>query len=50
MNKFVEYGADNIGRVYLVEKPGEIATVTPMDGTYNIMRCLYLTDCLRMLI
>ena len=32
---FVEYGVDNIGRIYLVEKPGEIATVTPMDGAYN---------------
>lgn len=32
---FVEYGVNNLGKVYLVEKPNEIATVTPMDGVYN---------------
>lgn len=32
---FVEYGVNNLGRIYLVEKPGETATVTPMDGKYN---------------
>lgn len=32
---FVEYGVNNLGRIYLVEKPGEVATVTPMDGRYN---------------
>lgn len=32
---FVEYGINNLGKVYLVEKPNEIATVTPMDGVYN---------------
>lgn len=32
---FVEYGVNSLGRIYLVEKPGEIATVTPMDGKYN---------------
>lgn len=32
---FVEYGVNALGRIYLVEKPGEIATVTPMDGKYN---------------
>lgn len=32
---FVEYGVNNLGRIYIVEKPGETATVTPMDGKYN---------------
>ncbi len=32
---FVEYGVDDVGRVYLVEKPNEIATITPLDGKYN---------------
>lgn len=32
---FVEYGVNALGKVYLVEKPNEIATVTPMDGVYN---------------
>lgn len=32
---FVEYGVNNLGKVYLVEKPGAVATVTPMDGVYN---------------
>lgn len=32
---FVEYGVNALGRIYLVEKPGEVATVTPMDGKYH---------------
>lgn len=32
---FVEYGVNNLGKIYLVEKPGAVATVTPMDGVYN---------------
>lgn len=32
---FVEYGVNALGRIYIVEKPGEIATVSPMDGKYN---------------
>ena len=32
---FVEYGVDTVGRVYLVEKPNEVATVTPLDGNYR---------------
>lgn len=31
----VEYGVDDVGRGYLVEKPNEFATVTPYDGKYN---------------
>lgn len=32
---FVEYGVNNVGRIYMVEKPNEVATVTPLDGVYN---------------
>ena len=32
---FVEYGVNHLGRIYIVEKPGEVATVTPVDGVYN---------------
>lgn len=32
---FVEYGVNDKGRIYLVEKPNAVATVTPMDGKYN---------------
>ena len=32
---FVEYGVDTVGRVYLVEKPNEVATVTPLEGNYR---------------
>ena len=32
---FVEYGVNSLGRIYIVEKPGEIATIAPMDGKYN---------------
>ena len=32
---FVEYGVDTVGRMYIVEKPNEVATVTPIDGIYN---------------
>lgn len=32
---FVEYGINDLGRIYLVEKPSSVATVTPMDGVYN---------------
>ena len=32
----VEYGADSVGKIYLVEKPDKIATVTPLGGNkYN---------------
>lgn len=31
----VEYGIDDLGKIYLVEKPDKIATVTPLDGNYN---------------
>lgn len=31
----IEYGINDLGRVYLVEKPGEVATATPMDGSYH---------------
>lgn len=32
---FVEYGVNNIGKIYLVEKPDDEAHITPMDGVYN---------------
>ena len=32
---FVEYGVNDLGKIYLVEKPNDVATVTPMDGKYN---------------
>lgn len=32
---FVEYGVDTVGRIYLVEKPNDTATVTPLDGIYR---------------
>lgn len=31
----VEYGFDSLGKVYLVEKPNDIATVTHLGDTYN---------------
>lgn len=31
----VEYGVNNVGRIYIVEKPDKISTVTPIDGVYN---------------
>lgn len=31
----VEYGVNDLGRIYLVEKPNDVATVTSMDGVYN---------------
>lgn len=31
----VEYGVNNVGRIYIVEKPDKISTVTPLDGAYN---------------
>lgn len=31
----VEYGVNDIGKIYLVEKPNKVATVTPLDGKYN---------------
>lgn len=31
----VEYGVNDVGKIYIVEKPGEVATVTPVDGVYN---------------
>lgn len=31
----VEYGVDDIGKIYLVEKPGDTATVTPLNGKYE---------------
>ena len=31
----VEYGVDDVGRLYLVEKPDKTATITPLDGTYH---------------
>ncbi len=32
---FVEYGVNNVGKIYLVEKPGNIATVTPLGSDYH---------------
>ena len=32
---FVEYGVNDVGRVYIVEKPNQVAKVTPLDGKYN---------------
>ena len=32
---FVEYGVNNIGKIYIVEKPDQVATVTPLDGNYH---------------
>jgi hypothetical protein len=32
---FVEYGVNDLGKIYLVEKPNDTSTVTPMDGVYN---------------
>lgn len=32
---FVEYGVNDVGRIYMVEKPNEVATITPLDGKYN---------------
>lgn len=31
----VEYGVNDIGKLYLVEKPDKTATVMPMDGVYE---------------
>ncbi|MBR4315034.1 MAG: hypothetical protein IKP66_09015, partial [Lachnospiraceae bacterium] len=32
----VEYGTDDVGKLYLVEKPGAVATVTPLgEDTYH---------------
>lgn len=31
----VEYGVDSVGRLYLVEKPNNIATIAPYDGVYR---------------
>lgn len=31
----VEYGVNNVGRIYIVEKPDKVSTVTPIDGVYN---------------
>ena len=30
---FVEYGVNDVGRIYMVEKPNEV--ITPLDGKYN---------------
>lgn len=32
---FVEYGVNSIGKIYLVEKPGNEAKVTPLDTSYK---------------
>lgn len=32
---FVEYGVDDVGKIYLVEKPDAVATVSPLDGDYH---------------
>ena len=29
---FVEYGVDNVGKIYLVEKPNEVAYITPLES------------------
>ena len=31
----VEYGVDDVGKIYLVEKPNGVATVTSLDGDYT---------------
>lgn len=31
----VEYGVDDVGKIYLVEKPDKVATVTSLDGNYE---------------
>ena len=31
----VEYGVDSVGRLYLVEKPNNTATIAPYDGVYR---------------
>lgn len=31
----VEYGVNNVGKIYLVEKPDKTSTVTPLDGDYD---------------
>ncbi len=31
----VEYGVDDVGKIYLVEKPNETSSVTPLDGKYE---------------
>lgn len=32
---FVEYGMNDLGKMYIVEKPNDVATVTPIDGNYH---------------
>lgn len=32
---FVEYGVNNVGKIYMVEKPDSVATVTSLEGDYN---------------
>ena len=32
---FVEYGVNDVGKIYIVEKPNAVASVTPLEGTYN---------------
>lgn len=31
----VEYGENNFGKMYIAEKPGDIATITPLNSEYN---------------
>ena len=31
----VEYGVDDLGKIYLVEKPDKVSQVTPLDGSYH---------------
>ena len=31
----VEYGVNNVGKIYLVEKPNKSASITPMNGVYS---------------